>query len=111
MSYVDITTYEATAPRDQSRFAPVPRFDAIDIANCETRDGLTLLYAGISPKKPPTNGRAPSKEALRSRIYTHYTGNAEGSTLRLTLGCLLAERLDLELRRYGSGTRMHFGIG
>ncbi|WP_231743612.1 GIY-YIG nuclease family protein [Mycobacterium sp. GA-2829] len=84
---------------------------AIDAANCETRDGLTLLYAGISPKKPPTNGRAPSREALRSRIYTHYTGNAEGSTLRLTLGCLLSERLGIELRRYGSGKRMHFGLG
>ena len=83
----------------------------IDIKNCETRDGRTLLYAGISPKKPPTNGRAPSREALRSRIKTHYTGNAEGSTLRLTLGCLLAESLDLELRRYGSGKRFHFGIG
>lgn len=83
----------------------------IDASMCETRDGLTLLYAGISPKKPPTNGRAPSKEALRSRINTHYTGNAEGSTLRLTLGCLLSERLNLELRRYGSGTRMHFGVG
>jgi hypothetical protein len=83
----------------------------IDVAGCRTRDGLTLLYAGISPKEPPTNGRAPSKEALRSRIKTHYTGNAEGSTLRRTLGCLLADRLGLELRRFGSGTRLHFGIG
>ena len=79
------------------------------VAKCEKRDGLTLLYAGISPKKPPTKGRDASKETLRSRIRTHYTGNAAGSMLRLTLGCLLAERLDLELRRYGSGNRMHFG--
>ena len=83
----------------------------IDVRGCISRDGLTLLYAGISPKEPPRNGRRPSKEALRSRIRTHYTGNAEGSTLRRSLGCLLSERLGIELRRYGSGTRLHFGLG
>jgi hypothetical protein len=83
----------------------------INVANCKARDGLVLLYAGISPKEPPKNGRGPSKESLQSRIRTHYTGNAEGSTLRRTLGCLLAERLQIELRRYGSGKRLHFGLG
>lgn len=83
----------------------------IDVQQCVSRDGLTLLYAGISPKEPPRNGRGPSKEALRSRIQTHYTGNAEGSTLRRSLGCLLSLQLGIELRRYGSGTRMHFGFG
>jgi hypothetical protein len=83
----------------------------IDVQQCVARDGLTLLYAGISPKEPPRNGRGPSKEALRSRIQTHYTGNAEGSTLRRSLGCLLSQQLGIELRRYGSGTRMHFGFG
>ncbi|MFJ8030526.1 GIY-YIG nuclease family protein [Streptomyces sp. NPDC096032] len=34
-----------------------------------------------------------------------FRGNAEGSTLRLSLGCLL----DLELRRVGSGKRLTFG--
>ena len=38
-------------------------------------------------------------------------GNAYGSTLRLTLGCLLAERLGIELRRVGSGKRRTFGDG
>ena len=42
---------------------------------------------------------------------THYAGNAEGSTLRRSLGCLVAERLGIELRRFGSGTRLHFGVG
>lgn len=83
----------------------------IDGRGCVSREGLTLLYAGISPKKPPTNGRGPSRQTLRSRIKTHYTGNAEGSTLRRSLGCLLATGLGLELRRYGSGTRLHFGPG
>ncbi|MFM8858219.1 MAG: GIY-YIG nuclease family protein [Actinomycetota bacterium] len=83
----------------------------IETRECASRDGLTLLYAGISPKEPPKNGRAPSRQSLRSRIQTHYTGNAEGSTLRRSLGCLLATRLGIELRRYGSGTRLHFGFG
>jgi hypothetical protein len=38
-------------------------------------------------------------------------GNAEGSTLRLSLGCLLAEELGIELRRVGSGNRMTFSTG
>jgi hypothetical protein len=38
-------------------------------------------------------------------------GNAEGSTLRLSLGCLLAHQLGIELRRVGSGVRMTFSTG
>ena len=45
------------------------------------------------------------------RIRYHYQGNAEGSTLRLTLGCLLSEELDIELRREGSGKRVTFAEG
>lgn len=41
----------------------------------------------------------------------HYRGNAYGSTLRLTLGCLLGERLGIALRRVGSGTRLTFADG
>jgi hypothetical protein len=48
---------------------------------------------------------------VRSRVRYHYTGNAEGSTLRLTLGVLLAEELGIELRRVGSGTRVTFSAG
>ena len=48
---------------------------------------------------------------MRERIPYHYQGNAEGSTLRLTLGCLLSEELDIELRRVGSGKRMTFAEG
>jgi hypothetical protein len=46
-----------------------------------------------------------STQNLRTRIRYHFRGNAEGSTLRLTLGCLLG----LDLRRVGSGRRMTFG--
>ena len=48
---------------------------------------------------------------MRERIPYHYQGNAEGSTLRLTLGCPLSEELDIELRRVGSGKRVTFAEG
>jgi hypothetical protein len=54
---------------------------------------------------------AASRQNLLDRINYHYTGNAEGSTLRKTLGCLLAEELGIELRRVGSGKRMTFVEG
>jgi hypothetical protein len=38
---------------------------------------------------------------LRQRLRTHYAGNAEGSTLRKTLGCLPADELGIQLRRVG----------
>ena len=69
---------------------------------CYVRDGLTLLYVGISPK----NER--SRQHLRKRVAHHLKGNAEGSTLRLTLGTLLAPISDYPLRRVGSGKRMTF---
>src|SRR5262249_17400710 len=69
------------------------------------------LYAGISPNRPPQNRRPTSKQTLRDRIKYHYTGNAEGSTLRKTLGCLLADALGIQLRRVGSGNRMTFVEG
>ena len=45
---------------------------------------------------------------LKTRIKTHYSGNAEGSTLRRTLGILLATESNFPLRRVGSGTRTTF---
>ena len=81
----------------------------IDVSHCRHRDGLTLLYTGISPSRPPANGKPPSRRNLRQRIKYHYGGNAEGSTLRKTLGVLLGSDLGIELRRVGSGTRRTFG--
>lgn len=88
-------------------FRDVP--PVVPTEGCVQRGLFTLLYAGISPKRPPRNGRAPSAQTLLHRVRYHMRGNAEGSTLRLTLGCLLSERLGLELRRVGSGRRMTFG--
>lgn len=84
---------------------------SMDTSKCATKDGLTLLYTGISPSKPPSNGKLPSTQNLRKRIRTHFTGNAAGSTLRLTLGCLVAEQIGIELRRVGSGARYTFVTG
>jgi hypothetical protein len=78
---------------------------------CCRHQDLTLLYAGISPASPPRNGRPASRQTLLERIRYHYSGNAEGSTLRKTLGCLLAGELGIELRRVGSGKRMTFVEG
>jgi len=69
---------------------------------CITVDGYTLLYVGISPDKI---GKPNSRSNLRKRIKTHYCGNAAGSTLRRTLGVLLAAESNFPLRRVGSGIR------
>jgi hypothetical protein len=79
--------------------------------NCHRYGQHTLLYVGISPKAPPRNGAAPSRQKLFDRVRYHYRGNAEGSTLRLTLGCLLSKQLGIQLRRVGSGNRMTFADG
>jgi hypothetical protein len=84
----------------------------IEISGCVRRQGRTLLYVGISPDRPPANGRAASKQNLRKRLRQHYTRTAAASTLRRTLGCLLAEELGLQLRRVGSSERRtNFGEG
>lgn len=89
----------------------------IDTKQCKTLEDaehgkLTLLYTGISPSAPPKNGKAPSRSNIRTRIRSqHFGGNAAGSTLRLTLGCLLADELGIELRRVGSGNRRTFQVG
>lgn len=74
----------------------------VPVEGCVIKDGLTLLYAGISPS------RTKSSQNLRKRITYHYRGNAEGSTLRLTLGVLLAAESGFPLRRVGSGRRLTF---
>lgn len=81
-------------------FKEVP--GSIPTEGCVRRNGLTLLYVGISPKNDL------SSQNLRTRITYHYRGNAEGSTLRLTLGVLLESTTQFPLRRVGSGRRMTF---
>ena len=87
-------------------------FDAIpagiDATDCHRHAEWTLLYCGISPKKPPTNGRPPSRSHVHQRLRTHFGGNAAGSTLRLTLGCLLEKEIGTTLRRVGTKGRLTF---
>jgi hypothetical protein len=101
-------------------FAPVPKsagiyawyFDEIPpgvptIGCHRTVDNQVLLYVGIAPKEAKASLK-PSTRSLRDRLRDHLVGNAEGSTLRLTLGCLLAGQLGIRLRRVGSGNRHTF---
>jgi len=90
-------------------FRQVPTLVVAD--GCCQHEALRLLYVGISPNRPAGNGRPPNGQSLRDRIKYHYTGNAEGSTLRKTLGCILADELGIQLRRVGSGNRMTFAEG
>jgi hypothetical protein len=84
----------------------------VPIAGCVRRKGLTLLYVGISPKKSAP-GKKPSDGHIQSRICYHMgksgRENAEGSTLRMSLGCILSQSLGIRLRRLGK--RFTFGPG
>jgi len=84
-------------------FREIP--NRVPTASCITYQGKTLLYIGISPDK---GGKPNSKQNLRTRIATHFTGNAAGSTLRRTLGVLRTVETGFPLRRVGSGKRMTF---
>lgn len=67
--------------------------EGLDSSACYRLDGIPLLYVGIARKSEDTN---PARH-MRDRIREHFNGNAAGSTLRLSLGCLLG----LELRQVG----------
>jgi hypothetical protein len=85
-----------------------------DVSGCEQRNGLTLLYVGVSPGPPSASGKPTVSQDLRKRIRYHFGGigaDAQGSTLRKTLGVLLADQLGFELRRVGSGKRSTFAGG
>jgi hypothetical protein len=110
-SRVEILAEPCPVPRSPGVYAwffrDVPR--QVSTEGCVQRDGLTLLYVGISPKRP-TPGKKPSKETIQSRLRDHMgKTNAEGSTVRMTLGCLLSESLGIQLQR--PGKRFTFGLG
>jgi hypothetical protein len=69
---------------------------------CVVRDEATLLYVGISPRNDRTKG------TLQDRLWSHFEGIAEFSTLRTTLGSLLEGELGTVLRRVGSGKTQTF---
>jgi len=77
----------------------------IPVSDCAVVDGRFLAYVGISPSRDASSG------TLRKRLRGHRSGNASGSTLRLTLGCLLAEELGIQLGPEGRTARLTFGPG
>ena len=78
----------------------------VPVDGCNVWKDLTLLYLGISPS------RKTSKRDLAKRIRYHFKGNAYGSTLRKTLGCIMRNKLGIRLQRIGnSEKRMHFAEG
>jgi hypothetical protein len=80
----------------------------VPTAGCHRNlDNQVLLYVGIAPKAPKTTLK-PRTRTLCDRLRDHLVGDAAGSTLRLTLGCLLADQLGIRLRRVGSGNRRTF---
>ncbi|QZT61475.1 GIY-YIG nuclease family protein [Mycolicibacterium austroafricanum] len=86
----------------------------IDVAGCQQQDGWTLLYVGITSGPPRPDGKPRAPQDLRKRIRYHFgAGNADadGSTLRKSLGVLLSGELGFALRRVGSGKRMTFAGG
>jgi hypothetical protein len=87
-------------------FAEVP--PRVLTEGCHQALNHTLLYVGIAPKETRRAATKPSERTLRCRLGDHFRGNAEGSTLRLTLGCLLSDLLGIQLRRVGSGRRFTF---
>lgn len=78
---------------------------------CHTFEGLPLLYVGIAPRKPSKGKTKQSKRTLRDRLKLHVKRNADVSTLRLSLGCLLSESLGIQLRRVGTENVIKFADG
>jgi hypothetical protein len=87
-------------------FAEAP--PGVPTEGCHHALGHTLLYVGIAPKETRGATTKHSERTLHCRLADHFRGNAEGSTLRLTLGCLLSNVLGVQLRRVGSGRRLTF---
>ena len=69
----------------------------IDPAGCHHYDGRWLLYVGKATR-------------LRRRLGNDLVRNAAVSTLRLSLGCLLSDKLGLQLQRLPTGKR-NFAAG
>ena len=81
--------------------------NVVPIDGCAKLDDYFLLYVGISPRNRDSTGN------LRKRIHTHFgknlSHNASRSTLRLSLGCLLSEKLNITLQNVNC--RIHFNDG
>ncbi len=66
-------------------------------------EGRALVYVGMVPS------RRDSRKKLRDRLRNHLRNTARQSTLRLSLGALLMEKLSLEPKARSDG-RIDFGV-
>jgi hypothetical protein len=103
----DVLTRPSPVPKDKGIYAwyfrNIPKNVPTDKCLKIKQDDLTLLYVGISPRNKS------SSQNLHKRISRHFSGNAKGSTLRLSLGVLLEKESTFPLRRVGaSGTTKTF---
>ena len=71
---------------------------SVPTTSCICHNEMTLLYVGICPGKAKGNKPLSNRRTIFDRIKEHAKGNAEGSTLRETLGVLLAEKTGFPLR-------------
>lgn len=89
----EVLTRPSPVPRQRGIYAGYFRAppSAVPLQGVHTVDDFALLYIGIAPSS------AASGATLRSRLRSHLRKDASQSTLRLTLGCLLADTLGLRL--------------
>jgi len=82
-------------------FKEIP--NGVPVQGCLVHEGLNLLYVGSSPDK---KSKPDATQTLQQRVRYHFQGNADKSTLRRSLGILLAPESHFPLRRVGSGKKM-----
>jgi len=75
-------------------FRTVP--NGVPTARCNRINDSILLYVGISPERPTVRKQA-STHNLFDRVRFHLRGNAERSTFRFSLGCLLCDSISIQL--------------
>ncbi len=68
----------------------------VPTSGCNRFCNATLLYVGISPEKPAA-GKQASTHTLFDRIRFHLRGNAERSTFRFSVGCLVRDLISIQL--------------
>ena len=90
-------------------FADVP--DLVPTGDCIQFGDRFLLYCGICPRRSSPSGSQRKRRTLSKRLKDHFSGNASGSTLRLSLGCLLSEQLGIHLQVGEGSNRKTLGNG
>jgi len=73
------------------------------------REGMQLLYVGIAPRAAGGGDRDPLRTSLAPRIDYHFSGSADASALRMSLGVVLADSLGLVLELHPDGERFTWG--